>query len=364
VIAVFCYDTLLSRSVVLRNNPAIIIVVLALVSLGAGTPALATTVCEVQAYDPGTGYSPLMGSTVTLKGIATVPTGVFQPTRTSIYIRGLGEDVCGINVFSTTRVEEIGLGDTVTVTGLVEEYVSASGYGASTEITFSSAAAIAAKRGDAIPEPLVMATGEVGREINEGKFVRVTGKLITAMLGRSFSIDDGTGELEIFDLGPNFAADPTWRSLAFGDVVTVTGIVSQSDADRPYLSGYSLIPRSPIFGDVKAPECNPGGSASALVSLSKNIFSPTDGEKITITYNSPHGARIRLRVFDAYGRCVANLDDRASLCGESGFLWDGRDEVMEQLPSGLYQVVVTAIDPETGKQSQAMSPVVIGRRLR
>lgn len=347
----------------MRNNPAIIIAVLALVSLGAGG-ASATTVCDVQAYEPATGLSPLNGSTVTVTGLATVPTGVFQPTRTSIYIRGLGEDVCGINVFSTTRVDDIGLGDTVTVTGQVQEYISTSGKGASTEITFSSTAGITVKRGSAPPEPLVMATGEVGREINEGKFVRVTGKLVTGMLGRSFSIDDGSGELEIFDLGPNFAADATWRGLAFGDEVTVTGVVSQSDADSPYLGGYSLIPRSPVFEDVKIPACDPGGSAGALVRLSKNVFSPTDGEKITIAYDGPHAARIRLRVFDAYGRCVANLDDKTSLCGESGVLWDGRDEVQEQLPSGLYHVVVTAIEPGTGNQTQVSLPVVIGRRLR
>jgi hypothetical protein len=220
------------------------------------------------------------------------------------------------------------------------------------------------KRGSGPPEPQVMATGEVAREINEGKFVRVSGKLVTGMLGRSFSIDDGTGELEIFDLGLTFSADSTWRSLAFADQVTVTGVVSQSDGDIPYLSGYSLVPRSPIFGDVEKPQCNPGGSASAVLHLSSHIFSPTDGEKLQITYNGPHSSRIRLRIYDAYGRCVANLDDRASLCGESEMLWDGRDEVMEQLPSGLYHVVVTAIGDDTGKQSQATAPVVVGRRLR
>jgi hypothetical protein len=37
---------------------------------------------------------------------------------------------------------------------------------------------------------------------------------------------------------------------------------------------------------------------------------------------------------------------------------------MDELPSGLYHVVVTAIDRDTGKQSQATAPVVVGRRLR
>jgi hypothetical protein len=354
---------LLPRSVVLRNDPVIIIVVLALVSLGAGQ-ARATTVCEVQAYEPATGLSPLNGSTVTLTGVATVPSGVFQPTRTSIYIRGLDEDICGINIFSTTRVENIGLGDTVTVTGLVEEYISSTGKGASTEITFTAATAITVKPGSGPPDPVFMATGEVGEESNEGKFVKVIGNLVTGQLGRSFSIDDGTGVLEIFDLAQNFSADPTWRSLRFGEEVTVTGVVSQSDSDSPFLSGYSLIPRSPALGDVEPTECDPGGSENAVLHLSNGIFSPTDGEKIRITYNCPHGARLRLRIFDVYGRCVANLDDRTSLCGETETMWDGRDEVMEVLPSGVYHVVVTATEAETGRETQTTLPVVIGRRLR
>lgn len=347
----------------MTTNLRAIAAILALVSLAAAG-AQATTVCDVQAFDPGTGFSPLNGATVTVKGIATVPTGVFQPTRTSIYIRGLGEDVCGINVYSATRVDDISLGDTVTVTGQVQEYVSASGNGATTEITFTSSASITVRRGAGIPEPQVMATGEIAREANEGKFVRVTGKLTTGMLGRSFSMDDGTGELEIFDLGLTFSADSTWRSLAFGDEVTVAGVISQSDGDVPYLSGYSLIPRSPIFGDVVKPQCNPGGSASAALHLASHIFSPSDGEKLKMTYDGPHGSRIRLRIYDSYGRCVANLDDRTSLCGETELLWDGRDEVMSLLPSGLYHVVVTAIDDATGEQSQVTAPVVVARRLR
>ena len=345
------------------RNPALALLAVALLSLG-GSVACATTICDVQAFDPGTGYSLFKDATVTLKGIATVPLGVFQPTRTSIYITGLGDDVCGINVYSSVRAEEIGLGDTVTVTGQIQEYVSTSGNGATTEITFTSTSSLTVRRGAGAPEPLLMATGEVAREANEGKFVRVSGKLVTAMLGRSFSIDDGTGELEIFDLGLTFAADSLWRSLAFGDQVTVTGVVSQSDGDLPYLSGYSLIPRSPALGDVEVAQCIPGGSASVVLTLSTNVFSPTDGEKVRITYNSLHGARVRLRVYDACGRCVANLDDKASLCGATELVWDGRDEVMEQLPLGLYHIVVTSVEDGTGKESQVSAPLVVGRRLR
>ena len=330
-------------------------------------PLYAETVCDVQAYNPADGLSPLNGRTLTLSGIVTVPSGVFQTTRTSIYIRGLGDDDCGINVFSNTAIQGINLGDTVVVRGLVQEYITTSGNGANTEISFTSAADIAIKPGTTIPEPEFFSTGLVGREVNEGKLVRVSGKLVTAVLGRSFSVDDGSGAVEIYDLGPNFASDSTWLSLQFGDQVTVTGVLTQSDPDLPYLSGYSINPRKPDYGDVSTTQCSGGGTPSATLKIGeadRYVFSPEYGEKMTISYNCPNGARVRLRIFDAYGRCVATLDDRISVCGATEFSWDGRNEVQELLPCGLYHVVVTATDPRTGGQSQEMAPVVIGRRLR
>jgi hypothetical protein len=336
---------------------------LAVAWLGTGS-VFAVTVCDVQQYDPSTGYSPYKDQTVTLKGIVTVPSGVFLPDRTSIYMKDLGEEGCGINVYSapSSAVQGIELGDTLTVTGQIQEYVSGGGNGATTEIVFTSTSNVKRVPGPA-PEPETMDTGAVGREANEGKLVRVTGKVVTSVLTRSFSVDDGTGELEIYDLGQNFAADEVWTGLQFGDEVTVTGVVTQSDPDEPYLSGYSLAPRLPELADLATPQCIPGGTPGAMVRLSKALFSPTDGEKVRITYNGPDGARLRLRVFDAYGRCAADLDDEISVCGERDMLWDGRNEIREQLPVGLYRIVVTATDTKSGAATQQILPLVIGRRL-
>ena len=331
----------------------------------AAVAVQAESICRVQAYDPSTGFSQLNGETVTVTGVITVPTGVFQQDFTSIYIRGLGNDDCGINVFSYERVQGITLGDTVTVTGEVEEYVSTSGYGATTEITFESQSAISIKAGDAVPEPELMSTGEAAREESEGKLVRVKGRLVTPVLGREFVIDDGTGEIEVYDFGENFIQDSTWLGLEYGDEATVTGIVSQSDPDQPYLTNYTIFPRSPYppYQDVTVRECIPSGRTEAQLRVSKSIFCPESGEKVTITYDGPHAGRLRLRVFDVYGRSVATLDDRVSLCGESEILWDGRNELMEMLPAGLYHIVVNATD-DRSEDTQEMVPVVIGRRLK
>lgn len=330
--------------------------------------ARAETVCEVQAYDPVDGLSLLANQTVTVTGIVTVPSGIFQPTQTSIYIRGMEDDDCGVNVFSRERVSNINLGDTLTVRGTVQDYISTRGNGAITEIVFNTSNDLTQKEGTGQVEPEMMSTGQAAREASEGKLVRVTGNLVSNVSGRSFEMSDGTGVIEIYDFGQNFGSDSTWKDLEYGDKVTVTGVVSQSDGDSPYLSGYSINPRHPQFGDVRTPQCIKDTTVTAawleLQGDSVFVFCPEYGQTLTIAYNCSHEWRIRLRIFDAYGRCVANLDDRVLRCGESRIQWDGRDELKQQLPMGLYHVVVTATDSKTGAQSQETRPVVIGRRLR
>jgi len=333
-------------------------------------PAAADTpICEVQDWDPTTGFSPLRGQQVTVTGYVTVGLGILQSGRTSIYITGLGDDDCGINVFSFEQVRDVELGDTVRVTGKVEEYVSDSGYGATTEITFTDPEAITviAETDGSLPEPVFMRTGDVGHESNEGKLVTVTGYVISPFVGRGFEIDDGTGVIEIFDLPENFyQSDPVWQDLRFGDEVIITGLVSQSHPEMPYLGSYSIIPRSPNapYEDVKKKECIPGGVPRAELGVSANIFAPDLGETVVLKYNGPDGGRLQLRVFDGKGRLVATLFDRQSVCGEREMEWDGRNEVWEALPAGLYLITLTAEGPEGKSRSMETVPIVIGRQLR
>jgi hypothetical protein len=338
--------------------------------------ALALTVCEVQQYEPSTGLSPYNGSTVTVTGVITVPAGIFVPSQTSMYLRGLGDDVCGINIFTFgPGVGGLGLGDTVTVTGVVEEYVAASG--ATTELVFGESGLANVRRADsAYVEPVVMTTGGVGREENEGKLVRLTGKVVGKEPPDGITLDDGSGRIEIYDFGGVFQGDSTWQSLGWGDEVTVTGIVNQYDPSMPYLSDYQIWPRgsgAPYY-DLSVPQCIPDtvASAAALEILDADdnqvaIFCPGcpgGDSQVRLKNKGPHASRGQLRIFDGYGREVATLSDYYLLCGTRVYEWDGRNELNERLPIGLYHVVVTATDPATGKDSQTTAPIVIGRRLK
>jgi hypothetical protein len=353
-----------------------IVSILLFLSLLAGQ-VLALTVCDVQQYSPSTGFSPYEGMTVTVTGVITVPAGIFVSSQTSMYLRGLGSDVCGINIFAFGQgVGNLGLGDTVTVTGQVQEYVS--GSGATTELVFGDESGLSnIRRADtAYVEPVAMRTGDAGREDNEGKLVRLTGKVVGKEPPDGLTLDDGSGRIEIYDFGGVFQGDSTWQSLNWGDEVTITGIVTQYDPSLPYLSDYQIWPRGAgaPFYDLFVPRCVPDTVTSKAVleilDADDNevaIFCPecpgADGQ-VRIRYNGPHGSRVQLRVFDGCGREVATLYDYYVLCGAKVFEWDGRNELNERLPMGLYHVVVTATGPDAGKDSQTMAPIVIGRRLK
>jgi hypothetical protein len=330
----------------------------------------ATTICQVQEYD-ASGFSPLNGSQVTVTGIVTVPPGFFVPDYTSIFIRGLGSDSCGINVFAYDPIPGLSLGDTITVTGLVEEYVGT--YGATTEIS-NLVGEVLLRHSDSIPEPTFMSTGAVGHEKHEGMFVGVTGRVVGKDGLESIFVDDGTGQIEVHDQAETFTTDPAWLGLLIGDEVTVSGVVSQYDPTAPYLSNYSIWPRSPElpYDDVVGPRCIPDSVTSRVVLEITSDGKPTNilcpecpsGNAVTIRFNGPNGGRARLRIFDVCGRCVATLEDHITACGEARFEWDGRNELEERLPMGVYRVVATATHPVTGEETEKSVPIVIGRRLK
>jgi hypothetical protein len=361
----------------LRNFKGLFLFLSFLLLLLAHQPGFATTVCDVQEYDPDTGFSVLNGQTVSVTGIVTCPPGIFVTSQTSYFIRGIDNDSCGINLF-TFGISQVplGLGDTVTVNGTVEEYILSGGDGAVTEITYSEGGLREIRESDTLHvDPEVMSTGSVGYEMNEGRLVRITGKLTGREGAREITVNDGSGDIAVFDMARAFESDPTWNNLAMGDVVTITGIVSQAGPGPPYLTGYSIWPRGPEppYQDVRTPQCIPDTTIMSarleIVDSDSNrvhIFCPEcpGGANIVfIKYAGPDGWRTELRIFDTSGRLAATLSDYYTQCGEVVVEWTGRNELKERLPLGLYYVVVTATEPGTGRTTQEVVPLVIGKRL-
>jgi hypothetical protein len=195
------------------------------------------TICDVQEYD-GNGFSPLVGQSVTVSGAVTFPPGILNPLFTSFYIEA---DGCGVSLFSFESLPATpALGDSVEVTGSVEEYVSAT-IGATTEIFFDFSADVEiVSTGNAEPLPADMGVAAMQVEDNEGRLLRTVG-IVDATDHDSFiDLRDGSAVLRVnrfYNESVSFAV------YEVGDSLRITGILFQRDADAPYLDGYELFPR-------------------------------------------------------------------------------------------------------------------------
>ncbi len=312
----------------------------------------ATTIpiTAVQEYDEN-GLSIRAGQTVKTVGFTTVPPGVFQPTYTSMYIQE--PDGAGVNVFAFSPMQQPAReGDLVSATGEIVDYISSSsGAGATTEIEASSITVLA--RGFDPVEPIVMKTGDVGNEDNEGLFVKTSGVIISVQ-GFALYIDDGSGSIQIYQ---NFN-DLDFSQFAVGDYVSMTGAILQYDQSMPFFSGYELSPRyDRDMVILESPH-----SEAADVEISARVLDLSSDDAIEIDYNAPAASHVTVRIFDLKGREVATLYDGICL-GPQRVMWDARDDAGERVPMGAYLCHIQTRDRAEGKDSDAAAPIVVGRKL-
>lgn len=352
------------------------------------------TICEVQQYD-ASGYSPYNGETVAVRGIVTFPPGYVvpgdPPGHTSMYIQSGG---CGINVFcyDEPALVDVALGDSVLVTGQVEEYVGSSA-GATTEISCDSAADIVLLvEGARFVEPLELALsdGMIGEDL-EGVLVRTVG-VIT--LHQGFKIElDGLDDPVIYQ-GYNDSVD--FNVFETGDTLDVAGVVLQYDTNSPYLEGFEIVPRfqsdmvrytataPPYVGfssDVeisfRAITAVDTTGAAVLGDEKAPVFYPDIGEVLPIYYKAPAESRTIMKLYDLQGRLVRTLLDE-DYDGYSGLPnhyeqlfpykmgvrgWDGRDDLRRLAPAGTYICRFEATKPG-GSTEVVTAPLVVGARLK
>ncbi len=314
-----------------------------------------TPLSEIQAYDEY-GLSPLEGERVVTLGFVTVPPGVFQSGKTSLFIQDL--DGYGINVFEYDLLADPPFeGDLVEVVGEVVEYISGSGNGATTEITGSNdvsfTLAVHARGFNAV-EPAVMATGDISDEALEGTLITTSG-VIMSLEGFAIYIDDGSGSIQVYQ---NFT-DLDFSKYAFGDSIRVTGILLQYDYSSPYFGGYELAPR--YESDMEILEAH--FVADAAVTATARVLDIDEDEVIEISYNGPQASHIAVRIFDLKGRSVATLYDGWCL-GPQRTTWDGKDDRGKDLPPGVYICQVQARARTGEAAGDAAVPIVIGTKLQ
>ena len=357
-----------------RTRSALLVALVAAGSLIGAIAACAVTICDIQAYDED-GFSPLNGQYVTVRGVVTVPTGYFQPQYTSIYIQ---EGDCGVNLFCFTPLA-LALGDSVEVSGLVEEYVSStSGAGATTELFCDTPSQIVVlSTGNPAPEPASLNLADVGVEVNEGRLVKTVGVVVENDFNITMYLGDPWSHATI-QVYKNYNENTDFTQFVPGDTLEVTGVVLQYDRTPPFFEGYELVPRfqSDFQHAVPPPPPDPVYWPNATLDVPAATFRPDVGEILPISYAAPDRSETRIVVYDLQGRAVRTLTD-AIYAGQStlpefyrdGFFgqgvrgWDGRDDLRRLVPAGTYICRLEATDSD-GAVTIATAPAVVGVRLK
>ncbi len=351
---------------------AVLVLAVVLVAATAG----ATTICDVQDYD-ALGFSPLEGQLVTVTGAVTLPPGLLAPQYTSMYIQ---QGDCGVNVFFPALLAyQLSLGDSVRVTGVVEEYVSdTTGAGSTTELFVDNAASIELLSTGNLPvEPTELDLEEVGLEENEGRLVRTIGVVIDNNFDFSMYIGDPWSHASVQVYQSNIEGTD-FSVFIPGDTLQVTGVILQYDRAAPYLEGFELVPRFQTDMQYAPPAVPPVPTywTEALLNIPAAPFRPDLGEIMPITYAAPDRSDTKIEIYDLQGRVVRILTDdvyegvstlpeyyRHGFYSEGIRGWDGRDEYRRIVPAGAYICRMEVEDPD-GNTSVAIAPAVVGVKLK
>ncbi len=191
----------------------------------------ALTIKDIQYTTDPSGNSPYVGQTVTVYGIVTAGSDEFirTPLSNGFFI----QDSCGPwhGIFVYTNSYNVKRGDSVRVTGVVQEY-----YGR-TEISATSVTVLAHRK--EVPKPYPVTTGQIRTssstaESFEGVLVRVIDAwVVNPDLGYGeWSIDDGTGTVRVDDAAEYYYDPSTGDTLRY-----IQGILDYS------FSNFKIEPR-------------------------------------------------------------------------------------------------------------------------
>jgi phosphatidylserine/phosphatidylglycerophosphate/cardiolipin synthase-like enzyme len=221
------------------------------------------------------GTCTMLDSTVTITGIITVGFGTFcgtYSTYTDMYIQ---DATAGVMLYHPSIPDSFAAGDSVTITGLVEQYRGM------TEVVPDEAQTVIHGSGCDIPETTVVTCYEVDNsfhagydEPNEGRLVRINDATWSGTWPSSITVSDASGSCDMYldaDTGLGSMTPPGGR-------FDVVGVIKQyAGFSGPWTSDYQIMPRyESDFIPAPGPAIIEGPEATNLTSSSATITWTTD----------------------------------------------------------------------------------------
>jgi len=215
-------------------------------------------------------------------------------------------------------------------------------------------------------------TGNNGGEQYESKLIKIVGvRILDAYPSENSNgnviIRDSTGQVTMrIDKDTDIDGTQTPDYL-----VDIVGIASQYDYEKPYNSGYQLLPRG-LFDITRScisasGELPTKSSAQAILSVSERRFKPSQGENLVVQYNGPEMGRFTLRVFNLKGRCIRTLVEDATWSpypDQRRYYWDGRTKNDDIISPGIYIIHLQLEDTFKGKSKHVERSIAVLGSLR
>ncbi len=221
------------------------------------------------------GTCTMLDSTVTVTGIITVGFGTFCgniSTYTDMYLQ---DATAGIMLYHPSIPDSFAAGDSVTITGLVDQYRGM------TEVVPDEAQTVIHSTGCDIPETTVVTCYQVANsfdpsyaEPNEGRLVRINDVTWAGTWPSSITLTDATGSCILYldsDTGLGDMTPPGGR-------FDVIGVIKQYGGySPPWTSDYELMARyESDFIPAPGPAITEGPEATNITSSSGTIEWSTD----------------------------------------------------------------------------------------
>jgi len=319
------------------------------------------TIRDIQWTPFSNGYSPYAADTVTAGAQVTVA-GIVTVDTTDMYLNGnpastvggtypwymqsTNSPWCGVWITGDSTMYGLHRGDSIAVTGLVEEWASFS-QRVTTRISRIHAPVVRSS-GNPIPAAVAKATsvfgpnvanGNANAEPYEGMLVKFTNPKVTSIApyfsdATWYEINDGTGAVWVHRDGrnsfTNIAADtathPTWHVLKVGDKIsTLTGIIHYS------VNRYKLVPRTDAdFGTVTGIDGPQQEAVPVRYALEQNYPNPFNPSTM-IEYRLPVSGFVSLKVYNVLGQLVQTLVNGVQTAGNYSVRFEG-----PSLSTGIY----------------------------
>ncbi|MBD3336219.1 MAG: hypothetical protein GF355_11950, partial [Candidatus Eisenbacteria bacterium] len=182
-----------------------------------------------------------IGTPVSINGVVTVGYGTFTTDYTDVWVQ---DATAGIMVYKSSVPYQFAIGDSVTISGTIDQYRGM------TEVVLDAYTVHASGAG--LPEPLVVTCDDVEHaflpdysEPNEGRLVRINNVTWTGSwpsFSGPITLHDDSGTCVLYIDGTTGVQNMTPPTGTF-DVV---GVIKQyAGFSPPYTGDYEILPRSP-----------------------------------------------------------------------------------------------------------------------